>query len=64
MFIDRWMDKEVAVHVYSEILLSHEKEWIWVSRSEVDEPLEPVTQSELSQKEKDWYHILMHMYEI
>ena len=26
--------------------------------------LEPITQSEVSQKEKDKYHILMHTYEI
>ena len=26
--------------------------------------LEPITQSELSQKEKDKYHILMHIYRI
>ena len=38
MSIDRWMDKEVVVHIYNEILLSHEKEHIWVSSNEVDEP--------------------------
>ena len=32
-----WMDKE-DVHIYNDILLSHEKEWIWISSSEVDEP--------------------------
>ena len=26
MSIDRWMDKLVVVHIYSEILLSHKKE--------------------------------------
>ena len=31
------MDKEDVVHIYSGILLSHKKEWIWVSSSEVDE---------------------------
>ena len=32
-----WMDKE-DVHIYNDILLSHEKEWLWISSSEVDEP--------------------------
>ena len=35
---DWWMDKEVVVHIYSEILLSHKGELIWVSSSELDEP--------------------------
>ena len=37
MFIDRCMDKEDMVHIYNGILLSHKKEWMWVSCSEVDE---------------------------
>ena len=32
-----WMDKEDVVHIWGGILLSHEKQWIWVSSSEVDE---------------------------
>ena len=38
MSTDRWMDKEVVVHVYNGILLSRNKESIRVSSSEVDEP--------------------------
>ena len=38
MSIDRWMDKEVVVHTYNRILLSHKSKWIWVSWTEVDEP--------------------------
>ena len=38
MSINRWMDKEVVVYIYNGILLSHEKENIWVSSNEVDEP--------------------------
>ena len=38
MSINRWMDKEAVVHIYSGILLSHEKEHIWVTANEVDEP--------------------------
>ena len=36
--INRWMDKEVVVHVYNGILLSHKQEHIWVNSNEVDEP--------------------------
>ena len=38
MSIDRQMNKEVVVRMYSGVLLSHKKERIWVSSSEVDEP--------------------------
>ena len=57
------MDKEVVVHIHNGILLSRKKERIWVSSDEVDE-LEPIIQSEVSQKEKDKYRILMHIYGI
>ena len=49
------------VHIYYGILLSHKKNEFesvlvrWVN-------LEPVIQSEVSQKEKDKYLILMHIY--
>ena len=36
--IDRWMDKEVVVHIHNGMLLSHKKEWIWVNCNEVGEP--------------------------
>ena len=53
------MDNEVVVHLNNGILLSlYKKERIWVSSNEVDE------QSEVSQKEKDKYCILMHIYDI
>ena len=63
MSTDRWMDKEVVVHIHNGILLSYKKEHIWVSSNEVDE-LEPIIQSEVSQKEKNKYRILMHIYGI
>ena len=37
MSIGRWMDKEVVIHIHNGILLSFEKEHIWVSCNEVDE---------------------------
>ena len=49
------------VLIYSGILLSHKKNTFetvlvrWMK-------LEPVNQSEVSQKEKNKYHILMHIY--
>ena len=47
------------VHIHNGILLSHKKECIRVSSLEVDEP---IIQSEVSQKEKGKYHILMHIW--
>ena len=35
MSINRWMDKAIVVHIYNGILLSHEKEAVWVSWTEV-----------------------------
>ena len=49
------------VHIYNGILLSHTKEHIWVCCNMVDEP-RVFIQSEVSQKEKSNYHILMHIY--
>ena len=51
------MDKEVVVHIYNGVLLSHKKEWIRVSCSEVDEPRACYT--EWSKSEREEYHTLM-----
>ena len=57
------MDKEVVVHVHNGILLSYKRDAFesvlmrWIN-------LEPIIQNEVSQKEKDKYHILMHIYGI
>ena len=54
------MDREVVGHIHNGILFSHKKECIesalmrWMN-------LEPIIQSEVSQKEKDKYHILTHI---
>ena len=53
------MDKKAVVHIHNEILLSYWKECIWISSKEVDET---IIQSEVSQKEKHQYSILMHIY--
>ena len=52
------MDKEVVVGVHSEVFLSHKKERIWATCSEWMN-LEPVKQSEVSQKEENKCYILM-----
>ena len=57
------MDNEVVVHSHNGILPSHKKEYIWVSSNEVGEPRDYYT-NEVSQKEKDKYNILMHIYGI
>ena len=55
------MDKEVVVHTHNGILLSYKKEHVesvlikWMN-------LEPIIQTEVNQKEKDKYYILMHIY--
>ena len=57
------MDKEVVVHVHNGILLSYKRDAFesvlmrWIN-------LEPIIQNEVSQKEKDKYHILMNTYGI
>ena len=49
MFIDRWMDTEIVVHIYNGILLSYKKDTFefilmrWMN-------LEPIMQTEVSQK--------------
>ena len=45
------MDKDV-VHIYNGILLSHEKEQIWVSSSEVSEPRAYYTEWSKSERKK------------
>ena len=53
------MDKEVMVHIHNGLLLSHKRNTFesvlvrWMN-------LEPIIQSEVSQKEKEKYHILTH----
>ena len=49
------MGKEVIEHVSNGILLSHTKEWIWVSFSEVDEPRACYTEWSKSEGEKQVY---------
>jgi len=63
MSIGRRMDKKAVVHIHNGVLLSHKKSTFesvlmkWMK-------LESIIQSEVSQKEKYQYSILMHIYEI
>ena len=55
------MDKEVMVHIHNGILLSYKKN-AFVSVLMRWMKLEPIIQSEVSQKEKHQYRILTHIY--
>ena len=57
------MDKEGVVHIHNGILLSYKKN-AFESVLKRRVKLESVTQSEVSQKEKHQYRILMHIYGI
>ena len=61
MSIDGWMDKEVMVYIHNGILLSQKKEHIELDLMRRMN-LEAIIQSEVSQKEKDKYYILTHIY--
>ena len=58
------MDKKVVVHIHSEILLSYKKKNTFESILIRWMKLEPIIQSEVSQKEKHQYSILTHIYGI
>ena len=57
------MDKEVVIHIQMEYYLAIKRNTFesvmmrWMN-------LEPIIKSEVSQKEKDKYYILMHIYRI
>ena len=57
------MDKKVVVHIHDGILLSFKKN-IFESVLMRWMKLEPIIQSEVSQKEKHQYSILTHIYGI
>ena len=59
-----WMGKELVVHLYKEILLSHKKEQIWVSCSEVDEPRASYTEWSKSENEKQVLYINTYIWNL
>ena len=56
------MDKEAVVHIYNGILAIKRNEFESILVKWMK--LEPVIQNEVSQKEKNKYHILMQIHEI
>ena len=65
MSIGKQIDKKVVVHIHNGILLSYKKK-----KNTFESVLmrwmkpEPIIQSEVSQKEKHQYSILIHVYGI
>ena len=55
------MDKEVIVHIYNGILLSHKKMWIWVSCSEVDESRAHYTEWSKSERKPNIVYWCIYM---
>ena len=56
MSIDRWMDKEVVVHMHNGIILTYNKKHIRVSTNEVDEPRAYYIALSKSERERQiWY---------
>ena len=62
MSIHREMDEENVVHIYNGILLSQKKNEIIPPFSAIWLDLEIIMQSEVSQKEKDKYHMIYYLY--
>ena len=58
MSIDKGMDKEDVVHIYNVILLSHKKKNEIMPFAATWMDLEIIIVSELSQTEKDKYHMI------
>ena len=52
-------DKEDMVHTHNGILLNHKKQQYWVI---CEWPWSLILQSEVSQKEKNGYRILIHIH--
>ena len=55
--INRWMDKEIVLHIYNGILLNHKEGWISISWTEVDVPPFCYVQTCLTL----WLHGLQHV---
>ena len=61
MAVDRWMDTEVVVHINNGILLS----WVIFESDEMRwMDTDPVIHGEVSQRDKNKYHILMQIHGI
>ena len=61
MSISRRMDKKAVVHIHNGILLSHWKEYIWISSNEVDETGAYYTEWKKSKKNTHIVHWHIYM---
>ena len=60
MSIDRWVDTEIVAHIYNGMLLSYkkkEREHIWFSTNEVNEPRAYFIQQKMSERERQILYI-------
>ena len=64
MIFDKWMDKEVVVHIYNRIAFNYKKEYIWVSSNEVDESRAYYTEWSKSEREKQTSHINAYIWNL
>ena len=64
MSIDRWIDKEVVVHIHNEVLLSHKKKHIQVNSNEVDEPRAYYTEWSKSERERQIPYINTYIWNL
>ena len=64
MFISRWVDKKVVVHIYNGISLSYKKEHIWLSSNEVGETGAYYTEWIKSERETQILYINTYIYGI
>ena len=64
MSINRGMNKEDVVHIYSGILLSHKKEWNWVIFRDMDGPRDCHTEWSKSEREKQISYINAYMWNV
>ena len=62
MSVSRQMDKEVVIHIHNGTLVIKRNKFELILVRWMK--LEPVIQSEVSQKNKNKYHILTHIYGI
>ena len=59
MSINRWVDKEAVVHLYTGILLGHKKAWNNAIDSNMDEPRDHHTK--WTKSERQIPHDIIHM---
>ena len=64
MSINRWMDKEVVVHIHYGILFICKKECIWVSSNEVDETGAYYTEWSKSERETPIQYINTYIWNL